>query len=85
MRPTVFLVPAVPVVCSCVIFGAFFLIASLGVAAIWRFAVVLVVCTAMYLLYGVHAAQKHDDDMVSYHSRWRFHPELCSACKLCSS
>ena len=28
--PSIFAVPAAPVICSCAIFGAFFLIASLG-------------------------------------------------------
>lgn len=52
-----------PYVCGFAIFGAFFLIASLGPEAVWRFFIVLIVISFLYLVYGVHAAQSHDNDL----------------------
>ena len=62
-HPPIFVVPVAPIICSCAIFGAFFLIASLGPQAIWRFSIVLGVMTFLYLVYGVHASAHHDEDM----------------------
>jgi len=53
----------VPYVCGFAVFGSFFLIASLGRDAVYRFFIVLIIISLLYLVYGVHAAQFHDDDL----------------------
>lgn len=62
--PAGFRIYGVPYVSGFAIFGACFLVASLSAAAIWRFAIVLAAVSAMYLVYGVHAAEAHDKDVV---------------------
>ena len=57
-----------PYVCGFAIFGAFFLIASLGPEAVWRFFIVLIVISFLYLVYGVHAAESHDNDLDLAHT-----------------
>ena len=61
--PPGFKIYGVPYVCGFAIFGAMFLIASLGPEAVWRFFIVLIVISFLYLVYGVHAAQGHDNDL----------------------
>ena len=61
--PPGFKIYGVPYVCGFAIFGAFFLIASLGPEAVWRFFIVLIIISFLYLVYGVHAAQSHDNDL----------------------
>ncbi|KAK9823007.1 hypothetical protein WJX81_005796 [Elliptochloris bilobata] len=61
--PAGFKIYGVPYVCGFAIFGAFFLIASLGSEAVSRFFIVLIVISFLYLVYGVHAAESHDNDL----------------------
>ena len=61
--PPGFKIHGVPFVCGFAIFGAFFLIASLGQEAVLRFFIVLICISFLYLLYGVHAAEAHDTDV----------------------
>ena len=46
-----------------------FLIASLGAASVYRFLIVLAVVTALYLVYGIHAAAHHDRLVDSFTAR----------------
>ncbi len=43
-----------------------FLIASLGAESVYRFLIVLAVVTALYLVYGIHAAAHHDAQLATY-------------------
>ena len=73
-----------PYVCGFAIFGAFFLIASLGPEAVWRFFIVLIVISFLYLVYGVHAAESHDNDLDVARTCARPDPTLCYQLMWCA-
>ena len=56
-----------------------FLIASLGAASVYRFLIVLAVVTALYLVYGIHAAAHHDRLVVSFTARCSYFCSLPDA------
>jgi len=78
-RPAGFRVRLVPYVCGFAVFGSFFLIASLGRDAVYRFFIVLIIISLLYLVYGVHAAEAHDRDLDAARGRARrlASPERC--------
>ena len=51
---------------SCSIFGDAFLLLSLGNLAIMRFFIVLGIVVALYVVYGVHGATRHDAQLADY-------------------
>lgn len=57
-----------------------FLVASLGAESVYRFFIVLAVVTALYLVYGIHAAAHHDRLVDSFTARCSYFCPLPDAC-----
>lgn len=72
-KPEGFVTPLCPITCGFCIFGAIFLMASAGKDALWRFGIVIGVCIVTYLLYGVHASDRHDRAVEAHFERYDHH------------
>ena len=61
-----FRVPLAPIVGGCVIFGATFFLWQLGKKTVINSSIFLGASALVYLVYGIHAAERHDEAMIIF-------------------